>query len=31
LDWDVSTPFDQAVITAELQLSRAQAIGRIMQ
>jgi uncharacterized protein (DUF58 family) len=31
LDWDVSTPFDQAVITAEQQLSRAQALGRIMQ
>jgi uncharacterized protein (DUF58 family) len=31
LDWDVSTPFDQAVKTAELQLSRAQALGRIMQ
>jgi uncharacterized protein (DUF58 family) len=31
LDWEVSTPFDQAVKTAELQLSRAQALGRIMQ
>lgn len=31
LDWNVSIPFDQAVKTAEIQLSRAQTIGRIMQ
>jgi uncharacterized protein (DUF58 family) len=31
LDWDVSIPFDQAVKTAEKQLSRAQLMGRMLQ
>jgi uncharacterized protein (DUF58 family) len=29
MDWDISIPFDQAVKTAEIQLNRAQATGRI--
>ncbi len=30
LDWNLSVPFDQAVKTAEMQLSRAQVMGRIL-
>jgi uncharacterized protein (DUF58 family) len=30
MDWDISVPFDQAVKTAEIQLTRAQVIGRIL-